>query len=297
MSLLVGTTTGMFSVETGDVVVAGTRINHIARDESGWWAVDGKGRIHHEGNVVASLPDGAVAGCVQPTPETVWIGADQARLYGLENGIVAEDEFFATAPGRDTWHTPWGGPPAVRSMTLDADHTLYVNVHVGGILRYDDTGLVPTVDISSDIHQVAAHPTEKGAVFAASARGLAVSHNGHDFEFRSDGLHASYCRAVAVLDDRVVFSASTGPRTERGRLYSCPFWDDEIEPLTSGLPEWFDDNLNTHCIVADENRVYLGHDDQVWISEDRGITWSVMIGGLPTITCLALPGAADRRIQ
>lgn len=288
MAPLVGTTTGAYSIgDAAEEMLGGTRVNHIARDDSGWWAVDGKGRVHHNGDVVARLPEGAAALCIQPTPETVWIGGDRARLFALEEDVVTEDEFFGSAPGRDTWHTPWGGPPDVRSMTLDADHTLYVNVHVGGILRYDNTGIVPTLDISADVHQVQAHAELKGAVFAATARGLAASHNGHEFDFRRDGLHAPYCRAVTVLDDRVLFSASSGPRTDRGRLYSCPLWEDEIEPVTSGLPEWFDDNVDTHCLVSDGSTVYVGHGDQVWGSDDLGANWAALTGGVGTITCLA----------
>lgn len=286
MTVLVGTATGMLSLRTGDEIIGGTRINHIARDDSGWWAVDGKGRIHRDGVVTAEMPQGAVALCVQPTPETVWIGGDGARLYGLEDGVIAEDEFFAAAPGRDTWHTPWGGPPAVRSMALDADHTLYVNVHVGGILRYDDTGPVPTVDIASDVHQVAAHPTRKGAIFAASARGLGVTHNGHDFEFRRLGLHAPYCRAVAVTGDLVLVSASTGPRSDDAAVYIGELWEGPFSKVGPGLPDRFTSNVDTHCLLARAHDLYIGNGDTVWHSSDQGGTWSVALTGLPEITCL-----------
>ena len=289
MTLLIGTEAGVHSIgDSTEEFIGGARINHLATDDEGWWAVAGEGRIYRNGQHVTTLPDGALSLCVQPSPDTVWVGSDQARLFGIEDGEVEEDEFFANAPGRDSWFTPWGAPADVRSMTLDADHTLYINVHVGGILRYDDTGPVPTVDISADVHQVAAHPTLQGAVFAATARGLAASHNGHDFEFRTNGLHAPYCRALTVLDDRVLFSASTGPRTDRGRLYSSPLWEDEIEPVTAGLPEWFDDNLDTHCLASSGDEAYLGHGDQVWRSDDRGMTWAIATAGLPTITCLAV---------
>jgi hypothetical protein len=288
MTLLVGTTVGLLAIgDTTDEIVGGTRINHVNRDGDGWWAVDGKSRVHRDGDVMATLPDGAAAICIQPTPETVWIGSNEARLFALDHGQVAEDEFFADAPGRDAWYTPWGAPADVRSMTLDADHTLYVNVHVGGILRYDNTGVVPTVDISSDVHQVTAHPSQKGAIFAATAQGLAFSHNGHDFEFRTTGLHATYCRAVAVLEDRVLFSASTGPRTNRARLYVSPVWDDEIAPAGTGLPDWFDDNVNTHCLAGTGETVHLGHGDSVWHSSDRGDTWELIESGLPQITCIS----------
>lgn len=265
----------------------GTRINHLAREGGSWWAVDGKGRVHTDGEHIASMPEGVVPLCIQPTPETTWIGANEARLFGLENGSITEDEFFADAPGRSDWHTPWGGPPDVRSMTLDAAHTLYINVHVGGILRYDNTGLVPTLDISADVHQVTAHPTEEGAVFAATAHGLAQSHNGHDFDFRTGGLHARYCRAVAVTDDRVFVSASTGPSTSEGKLYRGNLWEGPFEPVHRGLPDSFDDNLNTHCLIEHDGDLFAGLDSVVWRSGDLGDSWEVVNQDLAKVTCLA----------
>jgi len=287
MTLLIGTAAGAFRLGETEPAIAATRINHIARWEDEWWTCDGKRRIHRNGEVVATMPDDATPLCIQPTQETVWIGADQARLYGYEDGLLAEDEFFSEAPGRDKWYTPWGAPADVRSLTLDADHTLYINVHVGGILRYDNTGVVPVLDIDADAHQLAAHPTLKGAVFAATALGLAQTRNGHDFDFRTGGLHAHYCRAVAVTEDHILVSASTGPSTSRGRLYRGALWEGALEPVTGGLPEWFEGNLNTHCLAVHEETVYAGFGDTVWASEDGGDTWSEAATGLPKITCLA----------
>ena len=288
MTLLIGTTSGAYLLEDEPrAVIEGTRINHLARFGDSWWAADGKGKIYRDGEPLVTMPDGSAPLCIRPTPETVWIGANEARLYGIENGSIAEDEFFRDAPGRSDWHTPWGGPPDVRSMALDADHTLYINVHVGGIIRYDNTGLVPTLDISADVHEVAAHATQKGAVFAATAHGLAQSHNGHDFDFRTSGLHANYCRAVVVLDDQVVLSASTGPRTSRGRLYRGDLWSGPFEPIHDGLPEWFEDNVNTHCVVVHQGQLYAGLGDTVWTSRDQGDTWDKAASGLPKISCLA----------
>ncbi len=288
VTLLIGTVSGAYVLEGEPrALIEGTRINHLARHGESWWAADGKGRVYQDDEHVASMPAGTIPLCIQPTPETVWIGASEARLYGMENASIEEDEFFNEAPGRSDWHTPWGGPPDVRSMALDSDHTLYINVHVGGILRYDNTGLVPTLDISADVHEVAAHPSTKGAVFAATAHGLAQSHNGHDFDFRTGGLHANYCRAVSVFDDLVFLSASTGPSTKRAKLYRGGLWEGTFEPLDDGLPEWFDANLNTHCIVVHEDRVYAGVGDTVWSSSDRGDTWETVATGLPKVTCLA----------
>ena len=54
----------------------------------------------------------------------------------------------------------------MRSLALDASGALFINVHVGGILRYDASGLTPTIDQDSDVHQVTADPSRAGSVLA-----------------------------------------------------------------------------------------------------------------------------------
>lgn len=287
MGVYVGTSAGLYMVEDRVTeVLGGTRINHIVHSEDVLWVADGKGRIHRDGIVITELPDEVPALCLQPSGTAVMVGSSKARLFHLDEAPV-EDEYFAQTPGRDDWYTPWGAPPDVRSMARDIDGTLYVNVHVGGIVRYDNTGPVPTIDVDADVHQVVAHPGLPGAVFAACAYGLAMSSNGHDFDIRDDGLHASYCRAVAVDGDTVFVSASTGPRTKRGRLYRGDLWRGAFEPLSGGLPKWFDDNLNTHCLIARPDGVYAGVGDTVWRSVDNGNTWDAVATSLPKVTCLA----------
>lgn len=285
MVLLIGTVSGATDLDGRDLLQE-ARVNHLVTDGDVWWGVDANGRIFRNGAEIAGMPAGVTAHCVQPIDQTLWVGADRARLFALEDGGVVEDEFFANAPERDKWYTPWGAPADVRSMAADADRTLYVNVHVGGILRYDNTGVFPTIDIHSDVHQVTTHPAQPGAVFAACAYGLAASHNGHDFEIRSDGLHGAYCRAVAVLGERVVLSASTGPRSNRARLYLGDLWSGTFQPTTRGLPDWFDSNLDTHHLLVKEDEVYAAHGGTVWRSDDGGETWETAVSGLAEITCL-----------
>lgn len=288
MSLWIGTAAGAFEYDDElHPTIEATRINHVAVEGDDWWAVDGRGRIHRNGETVARMPEGAVPLCIRPSRGVVWVGASEGRLYSLERGRLTEDEFFANAPDRDTWYTPWGAPVDIRSLALDADHTLYVNVHVGGVLRYDNTGLVPTVDIDADVHQVAAHPGRKGLIYAASAHGLGVSHNGHDFEFHVEGLHAQYCRAVAASDQTVLVSASTGPQTKQGRVYQASVEGGTLTTAHRGLPEWFDGNVNTHCLASDGANFYLGFGDTVWVSAAEAIDWSELVSGLPKITCIA----------
>src|SRR5690606_40490755 len=55
--------------------------------------------------------------CVLPTEHTVWVGGSNARPFRLEAEELREETTFLGAPGRDKWHTPWGGPPDIRSMS------------------------------------------------------------------------------------------------------------------------------------------------------------------------------------
>jgi hypothetical protein len=76
-------------------------------------------------------------------------------------------------------------------MAGDVDGTVYLNVHVGGILRYRDDDPVwrDTMDIDADVHEVIAHPDMPGTALAATARGVAISRDGADsWTFHTDGL-------------------------------------------------------------------------------------------------------------
>ncbi len=288
MSLLVGTIGGMFALDNPThPLIADTAVNHIAWDATGWWAIDGDARIHHDGQIVANGPNGATLNCVLPVDGAIWVGGSSAALYRVDGGELIEDPGFADAPGRADWYTPWGGPPDVRSMAVDGAGTLFVNVHVGGIVRCDDAGPSPTLDMDSDVHQVIADRSVEGRVLAACARGLAQSTDGRVFTYRDEGLHAPYCRAVTLVGDIVLISASTGPRSNQARLYRSDLTSGPFEPCRSGLPDWFDDNLDTHCLIVRDESVYAGNGGTVWRSDDQGESWAEVASGLPRITCLA----------
>jgi hypothetical protein len=287
MTLLVGTAGGLFHLDDGEPLIPDTAINHVARLDDGWCAVDGNGGLHQNGNLVATAKDGATLNCVLPVEDSVLVGASQARLFRLEGDDLVEDSRFATAPGRDEWYTPWGGPPDVRSMAADSEGTVFINVHVGGIVRYDDQGPKPTLDQDADVHQVITDPGRAGTVLAACARGMAQSTDGRVFGYRDDGLHSRYCRAVALAGDTVLLSASTGPFSKQARLYRGDLTSGPFQPCLDGLPDWFDENLDTHCLAVVDGVAYAGHGNTVWRSDDEGVSWTEARSGLPRITCLA----------
>jgi hypothetical protein len=231
------------------------------------------------------------ARCLLPPGDDLYLGTDQAHLLRVSDGTVETVASFDEVDGREKWYTPWGGPPDTRSMS--ASHgTIYVNVHVGGIVRSRDGGdsWEPTIDIDADVHQVVAHPEQPGLVLAATALGLARSDDGGaNWSFHDEGLHASYSRAVAVAGETLLVSASTGPRGGRAALYRRPVQGEEPFERCAGLPEWFRGNIDTHCLAGSGNQVAFGTEDgSVFLSEDEGRTWEQAASGLPSVRALLL---------
>lgn len=290
-----GTEGGLYRVSHAgecEPVVPGRRIVDLAAGAAaGWLAlVDGDALWGADGRRVP-LP-GPAATCLLADNGTCLIGTREAHLVRVTGDQAEPVTTFERAEGRDTWYTPWGGPPDTRSLSQSADGIIYVNVHVGGILRSDDGGLswTPTIDVDADVHQVLA----TGApLLAATAYGLAESHDGgRRWDFRTEGLHAVYARAVAVAGGTVLLSASTGPGGDRSAVYRRPLQagpGTPFERCREGLPEWFSGNVDTGCLVAHGDTVVLGTGQGgIFRSDDAGASWASVVGGLPRITCLGL---------
>jgi hypothetical protein len=251
-----------------------------------WWVLTDDGHLLRSGQPVASL-SGVKGRTLLRADGEMLVGTSEARLFRLDGQRLEPDPSFDRAPGRETWYTPWGGPPDTRSLASETSGTLYANVHVGGILRSEDGGeWEPTIDVDADVHQVIA---EGGMVLAATAYGLATSKDGGGtWDTAADGLHGPYCRAVAVSHGTVLVTASTGPFTERAAVYRRGIGGGKFERCGGGLPEWFPANIDTHCLSASGGRVAVGTDTgDVWVSEDEGLTWRRMAEGLPSIRSVA----------
>ncbi len=299
-TVLIGTDDGLHTLGADLPRQAmGRRIDAAVRSPDGVWAVaDGEWIWRRpdagEAGVVAKLGEGR-ANCVLAGDDQVWVGASEANLYRLTDGEPQRVESFDEVPGRDRWYTPWGGPPDVRSMAAGPDGTIFVNVHVGGVVRSTDGGATwaDTMDIDADVHQVVAHPVRPGHAYAASARGLGVTTDWADtWRFDTGGLHAAYCRAVAVGGEMLYLSAAAGSGGSRAALYRRPVdADGDLERCTTGLPEWFSTNLDTFCLAAVGSLVVAGDaNGTVYTSEDAGATWETAAQGLPGVRCvLAVP--------
>jgi hypothetical protein len=302
--MLVGTKDGLLQFGSRSRThLAGHRITAIAVDRRHWWAaVDdraiwraGAGRrwVH-----VADSHDHAVT-CLLPRPSGVLVGTESAHLLRLEGRALRRVDAFETADGRRRWYTPWGDPADVRSLAADRTGRVYVNVHVGGIVRSIDrlggpNGLgswEPTVDIEADVHQVLTHPDRPEIILLASAKGFGLSRDGGDtYEFATAGLHAHYLRAVAVAGEHELISASTGFHGRRSAIYRKRLdVSARFERCQAGLPKWFDDNIDTECLAALGSLAVFGTGDGcLYRSLDAGEHWALGVKGLPAIDCVAI---------
>ena len=232
------------------------------------------------------------ATCLAAPPAGLLIGTVRAHLLSLQQDQLVPVESFDHAEGREAWHTPWGAPADVRSMDAGSDGALYVNVHVGGVLRSKDGGATwrPLLDIEHDVHQVHSPSEHPGVVLVAAFDGFGVSRDGGEtWTWQNDGLHAHYCRAVAVGGDTVILSASAGHHGRRAALYRRSLQGTgAFERCTAGLPEWFSDNVDTGCVAARGDTVAIGTEDGcVFLSTDAGRRWEALAKGLAPVRAVA----------
>ena len=299
--ILVATVEGLYHVNGGGAArvdeLAGREVRALATG-GGWWAiVEGRelwrGAEGERWSLAATVPRWK-ATCLAATPAGLLVGTARAHLLRLERERLEVDSSFDAAEGREAWHTPWGAPADVRSISSGADGAVYVNVHVGGVLRSTDGGAGgwrPTLEIEHDVHQVLAVVERPGLVLVAAADGFGLSPDGGDtWRWDNGGLHAHYCRAVALAGDTVRLSASTGHRGRRATLYRRLLdGGGGFERCQAGLPEWFADNLDTGCLAARGRTVVIGTEDGcVFLSGDAGERWDAIAKGLAPVRAVAL---------
>lgn len=209
-------------------------------------------------------------------PLTVLLGTDEsAFLYRWQEGDVSARRVptFDALPCRARWHTPWGGPAAVRSLAVSGKW-VYADIHVGSIMRSPDEGVTwepVTPELNEDVHQVATTPAHPSRVVANTANAVYVSDDyGHSWTHRARGLSARYGRAVAVSPkdaDLLLASVSRGPRGGEARLFRSENGGGSWEPVNGDFPEALDRNIDTYHVTFTEdgiawalveNRLYRG---------------------------------------
>ncbi len=276
----------------------GRNVTALAAGSDDWWAITDsrvvwRGALDGAWERIAKI-DELSGECLLAVDGRLFVGASEARLLLLNGQQLEAVAGFDAVEGRASWYTPWGGPADCRSMTIDGDENIYVNVHVGGVVKSTDGGESwrPTgLDIHADAHEVLSRATIPGLIFAAAARGLEVSRDsGVSWSVESDGMHSRYCRAVAATSEHVLVSASDGPGGRNACLYrravesAGPF-----EKCVDGLPDWFNDNIDTGLLDARGGCAAFGmRDGRVFISDDQGSSWRLIEQGRLGINCLVV---------
>jgi hypothetical protein len=279
--------------------LAGRSIRSLAADGDGALAiVEGHELRRRAANGTWSTiatSDAPLACCVGARG-VIYVGTDDARVFRVDaHGAFQPLPGFDCVAGRERWYagqTLVGGrlvgpPLGVRSLAVTADAAvLLANVHVGGIPRSVDGGATwrPTIDVDADVHEVRTHPTRAQVVAAAAAVGLCLSHDGGaSWTIEREGLHASYCSAVAFAGDDVLVAAATDHFAPQAAVYRRPI--DAAGPLTAiggGFPERINGIADTACIGTRGSHVAIAdRDGNLHVSADAGRTWAQHASGLP----------------
>lgn len=296
--IIAGTSKGLlFLQDKQQIELEGKSVTALATASDGVWAIVDRRSVWHrpltkQWQQIASV-DSYQLNCILPLAATVLLGTSEAHLLRLTDGKIERIEQFEAVQGREEWYTPWGGPADVRSMAVGQSGELYVNVHVGGILRSLDQGQSwqPTIDFHADVHEVRTVPDHPNLVLAATAEGLAISRDqGQSWSFDRQNLHAAYARAIGICGETILLTASLGPQGGKSTIYRRPLdQTGAFKKCTQGLSEWFSDNINTGTLATLGNLAVFGtRDGQIFRSDDAGLTWQQIAANLAPIACLHL---------
>jgi len=302
-SILIATwADGLFSFASGKVdhQFAGQPVRGLASDrQGGIVAIVGGHSLRRrsaEGEWTTVMESEHPLSCCLTLGDGLFVGTDDAHILRIDPDCTQHRlTGFDAVEGRGAWYAGaalidgklMGPPLGIRSMTATCDGaTLLANVHVGGVPRSVDTGGTwrPTIAIDSDVHQVCAHPTRPDLVIAAAAVGLCVSRDGGaTWTIEREGLHASYCSAVAIGRHDIFVAASVDHFAAQGAIYRRPIDEDgPLRLLGGGMPDRIDGIADTNCIATRDSTVaVIDRSGCLHLSQDDGTTWSLPVDDLP----------------
>jgi len=222
---------------------------------------------------------------LRENPLDVLIGTKPPHIYRLkdDNRSAKRIPSFEDLKVRNKWHTPWGGPPAVRSFATKRDGWVYADIHVGSIMRSPDWGetwepVAPT--LHEDVHQVSTCGAALERVYTNTYLTVYISEDkGNSWLHRADDLGQRYGRAIVVHpQDPSCFLAtvSDGPygTNVHGQLYRTEDAGNTWSHVTKGFPPSTIHNIDTfHIAFSLEGVVWTVVDTILHLSRDRGRSW------------------------
>lgn len=216
-------------------------------------------------------------------PPEVLVGTEGAHLYRWAGGEVRRVRAFDELRCRSRWHTPWGGPPAVRTLASAPQKWVYADIHVGSIMRSGDGGLSwepVTPELDEDVHEVTTCPAAPQRVYANTARAVFVSEDrGRSWEDRGEGLDHRYGRAIAVCPsrpDRLLASVSDGPHGPdvHGQLHISEDAGLTWTHIDHGFPASTTCNINTgHLAWTWEATAWAAYETKLYARRRHDPCW------------------------
>ena len=219
-------------------------------------------------------------------PFILLVGTEPPQIYRIIGNkyVTGRMIFFEDLECRKDWFTPWGGPPAVRSMAEGQIGNVYADIHVGSIMRSWNSGYTwepVNPQLNKDVHQVNTTPAAPERVYANTADAVWISYDqGNSWHQRPFPHDVTYGRAIAVHPDDpdcILASVSEGPHGEnvQGRLFRTDDAGLHWQHVTTGFPPYTTANINTHQVVFDNCGVaWAAVADSLYRSHDCGKTWN-----------------------
>jgi photosystem II stability/assembly factor-like uncharacterized protein len=223
---------------------------------------------------------------IEENPLELLIGCTPPNLYKLveDHGEAKHVPDFQNLAIRDKWYTPWGGPPAVRSMDKSKDDWIYADIHVGSIMRSPDRGLSwepvkPT--LHKDVHEVATSPTYNDRVYANTYLSVYISDDkGESWNHRSGSLKDRYGRGIAAHPtepDTILCGVSDGPSGSNvnGQLYWTNDAGNNWTHVKKGFPGSTRKNIDTFHIQFTGDHAWVTDENKLYHSQDKGRTFDL----------------------
>jgi photosystem II stability/assembly factor-like uncharacterized protein len=286
----------------GDAVYAGSHGRGIFRCRAdGAWTAAANGLTSENVFSLASAEhDGRVV---------LYAGTEPALLFRSSDGAGSWEELTAlrSIPGREHWDFP-AAPNVAHTKHIDVDprdpNTFYVSIEQGALLKTEDGGRSfrelafsdPTYTYNKDAHRVVINPRDPDELYLSGGDGIAHSRDGGETWERvaTPSMRVGYPDATfcSPAEDGVVFTSGAGgtPGTWRktGHAHAAFARSSDYGRTweTLSLPEQ-PGNIEAATLVTwpEDYGFFAGTTDgDVFVSLDRGETWSQIASGLPPVS-------------